>query len=80
MLDATWSFKAPSRPSAAGQVAAAINDILAICKQYNVPCGHPHVDSKNVEGLIQQGFRWLMPAPVRSFGALELGRRTAGRG
>src|SRR5215471_12800786 len=60
-------------------VAAAINDILAICKQYNVPCGHPHVDSKNVEGLIQQGFRWLMPAPVRTFGALELGRRSAGR-
>jgi 4-hydroxy-2-oxoheptanedioate aldolase len=60
-------------------VAAAIGDILAICKQYNVPCGHPHVDSKNAEGLIKQGFRWLMPAPERSFAALELGRRAAGR-
>jgi 4-hydroxy-2-oxoheptanedioate aldolase len=60
-------------------VAAAIGDILAICKQYNVPCGHPHVDSKNVEGLIKQGFRWLMPAPVRSFAPLEHGRRAAGR-
>jgi len=60
-------------------VASAINEILAICKQYNVPCGHPHVDAKNVESLIEQGFRWLMPAPVPSFAALELGRRVSGR-
>jgi 4-hydroxy-2-oxoheptanedioate aldolase len=60
-------------------VASAINEVLAICKQYNVPCGHPHVDTKNVEGLLAQGFRWLMPAPVSSFAALEIGRRTAAR-
>ena len=60
-------------------VASAINEILAICKQYNVPCGHPHVDAKNVESLIEQGFRWLMPGPVPSFAALEIGRRVAGR-
>lgn len=60
-------------------VAAAIRDILAICKQHNVPCGHPHVGVKNVEGLIAEGFRWLMPAPVPSFAALELGRKAAGR-
>lgn len=61
------------------EVAAAIRDILAICKQHNVPCGHPHVGVKNVEGLIAEGFRWLMPAPVPSFAALELGRKAAGR-
>jgi 4-hydroxy-2-oxoheptanedioate aldolase len=61
-------------------VAAAIGEILAICKEHNVPCGHPHVDAKNVEGLIAQGFRWLMPSPVQSFAALELGRRASGRG
>ena len=60
-------------------VASAINEILAICKQYNVPCGHPHVDAKNVEQLIEQGFRWLMPGPVPSFAALEIGRRVSGR-
>ena len=60
-------------------VASAINDVLAICKQYNVPCGHPHVDAGNVESLLAQGFRWLMPAPVTSFAALELGRRLSGR-
>ncbi len=60
-------------------VASAINEILAICKQHNVPCGHPHVDAKNVESLIEQGFRWLMPGPVPSFAALEIGRRASGR-
>ena len=60
-------------------VASAIDDILAICKQYNVACGHPHVDSKNVEALVEKGFRYLMPAPVYSYAALELGRKAAGR-
>ncbi len=52
---------------------------LAICKQYNVPCGHPHVDTKNVEALLEKGFRYLMPAPVYSYAALELGRKACGR-
>ncbi len=60
-------------------VASAINEILAICKQHNMPCGHPHVDTKNVEELIERGFRWLMPAPVTSFAALEMGRKKSGR-
>jgi len=60
-------------------VASAINEILAICKQYNVPCGHPHVDARNVEGLIEQGFRFLMPGVVPSFAALEKGLKASGR-
>jgi len=61
-------------------VAGAIDEILAICKQYNVPCGHPHVDSNNIEALLDKGFHYLMPAPVYSFKALELGRKVSGRG
>jgi len=60
-------------------VTGAIDEILAICKQYNVPCGHPHVDSNNIEALLDKGFRYLMPAPVYSFTALELGRKVSGR-
>jgi 4-hydroxy-2-oxoheptanedioate aldolase len=60
-------------------VVAAMDEILAICKQYNVPCGHPHVDTKNVEALLERGFRYLMPAPVYSYAALELGRKACGR-
>jgi 4-hydroxy-2-oxoheptanedioate aldolase len=60
-------------------VAGAIAEILAICKEEGVPCGHPHVDTRNVERLLEQGFRWLMASPERSLNALELGRKTAGR-
>ena len=60
-------------------VASAIDEVLAICKQYNVPCGHPHVDVKNVVPLLAKGFRWLMPAPTTSFAALEHGRRASAR-
>jgi 4-hydroxy-2-oxoheptanedioate aldolase len=56
-------------------VAAAIAEILSICKEAGVPCGHPHVDTRNVERLVDQGFRWLMASPERSFAALELGRK-----
>ena len=60
-------------------VAAAIAEILSICKEAGVPCGHPHVDTRNVERLLEQGFRWLMASPERSFNALELGRKRASR-
>ena len=60
-------------------VASAIDEILAICKQHNVICGHPHVDSKNVETLLAKGFRWLMAAPSLSFAALEKGMKASGR-
>ncbi|MDE2583449.1 MAG: hypothetical protein KGL52_17580 [Rhodospirillales bacterium] len=60
-------------------VASAIAEVAAICKHYDVPCGHPHVDTKNVETVLAQGFRWLMAAPVPSYAALEQGRKLAGR-
>ncbi|MDA8051727.1 MAG: aldolase/citrate lyase family protein [Rhodospirillales bacterium] len=58
--------------------ASAIAEVVAICKQYNVPCGHPHVDTRNVEKVLAQGFRWLMAAPTTSFAAVEQGRRIVG--
>ncbi|MGH7038190.1 MAG: HpcH/HpaI aldolase family protein [Stellaceae bacterium] len=61
------------------KVAGAIDQILAICKEHGVACGHPHVDTKNVATLIEKGFRYLMPAPVTSFAALDMGRKAAGR-
>ena len=60
-------------------VVEAMDAVLAACKARNVPCGHPHVDTKNVERLVEQGYRWLMPAPERSFNALNMGRSAAGR-
>jgi len=60
-------------------VADAINAILKICKEYNVPCGHPHPDGKNIERLVAGGYRFLMPSMGRSFGVLDQGRKLAGR-
>jgi 4-hydroxy-2-oxoheptanedioate aldolase len=60
-------------------VAAAIGEILAICKESNVACGHPHVEKDNVEAVVKQGFRWLMPRPVRSNATLETGLKLSGR-
>ncbi|HLZ68545.1 MAG TPA: aldolase/citrate lyase family protein [Dehalococcoidia bacterium] len=61
-------------------VQEAIGRIVQVCKDHNVPVGHPHVDEKNVERILEQGFRFLMPAPVRSYGGLAKGRQLAGRG
>src|SRR5262245_7905124 len=60
-------------------VAEAINRILKICQDHDVPCGHPHPDAKNIERLIASGYRFLMPTAPRSFGVLEQGRKLAGR-
>jgi 4-hydroxy-2-oxoheptanedioate aldolase len=60
-------------------VADAINTILKICQEHNVPCGHPHPDNKNFERLIAAGYRFLMPTAPRSFALLEQGRKLAGR-
>jgi 4-hydroxy-2-oxoheptanedioate aldolase len=53
--------------------------VVDCCKEHNVPVGHPHVDSNNVERVLAEGYRFLMAAPVRSYGALEKGLKLAGR-
>ncbi|MDB5409478.1 MAG: HpcH/HpaI aldolase [Rhodospirillales bacterium] len=60
-------------------VREAMGKIVATCQKHNVPVGHPHVDSANVERVIADGYRFLMAAPVRSYAALEKGRQLAGR-
>ncbi len=61
-------------------VASAIDEILTICKEHDVVCGHPHVDAGNVDELLERGFRWLMAQPTLSFAGLERGLATSGRG
>jgi 4-hydroxy-2-oxoheptanedioate aldolase len=60
-------------------VAEKINTILQICKEHNVPCGHPHPDARNIERLVASGYRFLMPSSPRSFSVLDQGRKLAGR-
>jgi 4-hydroxy-2-oxoheptanedioate aldolase len=61
------------------EVLDAMAHVLATCKKHNVPVGHPHVDAGNVERILGEGYRFLMPAPVRSYAALDKGRQLAGR-
>ncbi|GAA3525521.1 4-hydroxy-2-oxoheptanedioate aldolase [Amycolatopsis ultiminotia] len=54
--------------------------IVAICRERGVVAGHPHVTAANVEQVLDEGYRFLMTAPVRSYPGLELGRKLTGRG
>jgi 4-hydroxy-2-oxoheptanedioate aldolase len=56
-----------------------VAQVVATCKQHGVVVGHPHVDERNIERLIDEGFRWLMAGPNRTFGALDKGLKLAGR-
>ncbi len=60
-------------------VLEAMAQIVRTCKEANVPVGHPHVDARNVERIINEGYRFLMAAPVRSYAALEKGLQLSGR-
>jgi 4-hydroxy-2-oxoheptanedioate aldolase len=53
--------------------------VVKTCKEHNVPVGHPHVETKNVERIIGEGYRFLMAGPERTTAALEKGLKLAGR-
>lgn len=60
-------------------VLSAMAEIVYICKERNVPVGHPHVDAANAERILGQGYRFLMASPTRSYAGLEKARALAGR-
>jgi 4-hydroxy-2-oxoheptanedioate aldolase len=54
-------------------------EVVKVCKTHNVVVGHPHVEAGNAERIIAEGYRFLMCAPVRSYGHLDKARQLAGR-
>ena len=54
--------------------------IVEICHDKGVRVGHPHVTEKNVDEAIEQGYQFLMTAPVVSYPGLVRGRELASRG
>lgn len=60
-------------------VVEAMTAILRICREHGVACGRPRVDGKNAQRAIDDGYRFLMASPTRSFAALEACRRATGR-
>jgi len=61
------------------QVLDSMAHIVKTCRENKVAVGHPHVDATNVERILNEGYTFLMAAPVRSFAALDKGRQLAGR-
>jgi len=56
-------------------VVEAMTAIRRICKEHNVPCGHPHVEAGNAQRVVDEGYRFLIAAPVRSYPGLEACRK-----
>ena len=60
-------------------VLDAMAQIVATCKEAGVIVGHPHVEAGNAERIIKEGYRFLMCAPVRSYGHLTAAQKFTGR-
>jgi 4-hydroxy-2-oxoheptanedioate aldolase len=60
-------------------VVEHIDQIVQTCKEHNVPVGHAHVGSDNLEHVIEWGFRWLMAGSTTNYGTLNKGRELTGR-
>jgi 4-hydroxy-2-oxoheptanedioate aldolase len=58
---------------------AAIQKVLAACKEFNIACGYP-ANSRDIEMRMKQGFSvFLMGWGEDGFKAIETGRRVSGR-
>ncbi len=58
---------------------AAIQQVLAACKEFDVPCGYP-ANASDIETRMKQGFSvFVMPWGDQGFKAVDIGRRAAGR-
>src|SRR6266516_2948581 len=52
-------------------VVEAMTAIRRICTEHHVTCGHPHVDAANAQRVIDEGYRFLVAAPARSYPGLD---------
>jgi 4-hydroxy-2-oxoheptanedioate aldolase len=57
----------------------AMTAIRRICDEHGVVCGHPHVETANAQRVIDEGYKFLMAAPTRSFAGLDACRKITGR-
>lgn len=60
------------------EVLDAMRRIVDICHKHKVVVGNPHTTAKNHDRLLQEGYRFLMAAPSRSYGVAGKGRELAG--
>jgi 4-hydroxy-2-oxoheptanedioate aldolase len=58
---------------------SAIQQVLAACKEFNVPCGYP-ATATDIEKRIQQGFSvFIISWGEAGFRAVEIGKKATGR-
>ena len=57
----------------------AIAEIVSICKEHDIVVGHAHADTGNMQRLLDEGFRFIMSVPGRSYAGLEKGLELTGR-
>ncbi len=60
-------------------VVEAMTTIRRVCNEHNVVCGHPHVDEKNAQKAVDDGYKFLMAAPARTLAGLDACRKITGR-
>lgn len=59
-------------------VRAHRDRIVEVCRSRGVAAGHPHVTEKNVEEVLEQGYQFMLTAPVTSYPGLARGRAITG--
>ena len=58
---------------------AAIQQVLAACKEFNVPCGYP-ANANDIEERMRQGFSvFVINWGEQGFKAVDIGKKAAGR-
>jgi 4-hydroxy-2-oxoheptanedioate aldolase len=60
-------------------VLEAMAEVVRVCKEHDVPVGHPHVNAGNAERILGEGYRFLMSAPVRTTPGLDKALELSGR-
>jgi 4-hydroxy-2-oxoheptanedioate aldolase len=61
------------------RMVACKRRVLDVCAARGVAVGHPHVTADNVDQVLDDGYRFLMTQPVRTYPGLTLGRKLTGR-
>jgi len=59
-------------------VVDAMRQIAETCHKHKVRVGNPHTNAKNLPRLLDEGYKFLMSAPSRSYGVVGQGRELAG--
>jgi len=80
-LRGVFSTQAADGSRVADPVAweAAIQQVLAACKEFNVPCGYPS-NASDIEMRMKQGFSvFVMGWGDAGFQTIDIGRKAAGR-